>query len=535
MKYKTPPAKIFDLLFLGTMFIFSVWLMYHTFSYVNGQFQIASKVYSDFGSHVPLLRSFSKGDNWPPQYPLYPGETIKYHFLFYFFSGLMEKLGVRIDHSLNMPSAMGLFLLITCLYLYGKKLFSSKIIGFLSVIFFLFNGSFSFLDFFASHDFNLNAISEITENVNFSSFGPWNGSVISAFWNLNIYTNQRHLGMSFAICLLLVILLFIKKDRFQNSIGFLLGSLLLVNQAAFIIASVYFLYSLVTQPLTKKYLLSITAGISPWIVLYLALQNPSPNISFHLGYLLPEGSTLFDFLKYWFYNLGLHSLLIPVGFLLSPKKFKLLGIPTLMLFVIPNIFKLSPDIINNHKLFNFFLIAAIPFSSFAILKMWQLNQVTKTMVTVLSPFLILGGIFDYFPIHNDYYVYVDDFPIDKNIAYFIDKTPPNSVVLNDTWFYNPASLAGRAVFNGYPYFTWSYGYDQVKREQISSKIYSSVSKVSACNELIKNNIDYVEISRHPEKHLLPEYGMWNSQFIPDYVNSSEGLITYSVQNNCQTL
>src|SRR6266566_3681848 len=88
-------------LFLFTLFlIFSIWLMFSTFSYRNGSMVIATKAWSDFANHIPLIRTFSFGSNFPPQDPLFSGEFIHYHFLFYMFVGLLEKIGIRIDYAL---------------------------------------------------------------------------------------------------------------------------------------------------------------------------------------------------------------------------------------------------------------------------------------------------------------------------------------------------------------------------------------------------------------------------------------------------
>src|SRR5579885_3661753 len=80
-------------------FSFAFWLEFHTFSYDSKakEMIIAEKVSSDFLAHIPLIRSFSFGHNWPPEYPLFPGVPIRYHFLFYAGVGLLEKIGFRID------------------------------------------------------------------------------------------------------------------------------------------------------------------------------------------------------------------------------------------------------------------------------------------------------------------------------------------------------------------------------------------------------------------------------------------------------
>src|SRR4030042_3640834 len=87
----------------------SSYLMFRTFSYdtQTSSILIASKLWSDFSAHIPLIRSFSLGQNWTPQYPIFPGEPIRYHFLFYLLVGMLEKIGIRIDWALNIPSLIG--------------------------------------------------------------------------------------------------------------------------------------------------------------------------------------------------------------------------------------------------------------------------------------------------------------------------------------------------------------------------------------------------------------------------------------------
>ena len=87
--------------------IFGFFLMFSTFSSMDGNMIISSKAWSDFASHIPLIRSFSLGSNFPVEYPLFPGEPIKYHFIFYYLVGLLEKIGLNIGLALNIPSFIG--------------------------------------------------------------------------------------------------------------------------------------------------------------------------------------------------------------------------------------------------------------------------------------------------------------------------------------------------------------------------------------------------------------------------------------------
>ena len=109
------PLIIDSLVFFGC-FAGSYWLMNRTFQYHDQSFVIASKLWSDFGAHIPLIRSFSFGHNWPPEYPTFPGEPIRYHYLFYLAVAGLEKIGVNLGLALNLLSAAGLTLLLFMIF-----------------------------------------------------------------------------------------------------------------------------------------------------------------------------------------------------------------------------------------------------------------------------------------------------------------------------------------------------------------------------------------------------------------------------------
>ena len=113
---------------------FSLWLMFHTFSYdaSSGSMLLGQKVWSDFGQHIPVIRSFSHGANLSRlfgagsiEFPLFSGEGMRYHYIFYAFVGMLEKVGLRIDWALNIPSAVGFAALLVGIYTLSKYLFTS--------------------------------------------------------------------------------------------------------------------------------------------------------------------------------------------------------------------------------------------------------------------------------------------------------------------------------------------------------------------------------------------------------------------------
>lgn len=537
---------------------FSLWIMFHTFSY-DGQkheMKIASKAWSDFGAHIPLIRSFSYGGNFarlirgqPVESPLFPGEPIRYHFGFYALAGLLERLGIRIDWALNVPSALGFFALIFLLYVTSLTIFANAEASWLTVIFFLFNGSLSSLRFFREHPLSTRTVTDIITNARFPAFGPWDGGDISAFWTLNIYTNQRHLGLSYALLLAIIILLY-KPPKLARYTPLLIGGmtalLLFVNFAAAGIAALFFGWTFLIQKKSRVLLLSSAVIILPAFFLLRHMSNISSTVTWQPGYLIRTPNPgIWSFVSFWFANLGLHSILIPAGLILSPKAVRrfLVG-PLIALFILPNLYRFSPDMINNHKFFNFFLIVGNMLSAYAVMAVIHKagrikhhigrNVLQITVGILLIVPLTISGIIDFFPLLNDTKGSVQDTRVNADAEFIRTNTKPTDIIANSTWFYHPASVAGRPLLSGYTYFTWSYGYDQGQREALLTSIYRADSINTLCNVIRRTRVTFVELNEQPETYLQPNWALWQS-IPPVYENQTTHLTIYSMRDTCRTM
>jgi len=531
--------------------LFSTWLMFHTFSYdgKSSSMLIAPKAWSDFGAHIPLIRSFSKGFNWPPESPLFPGEPIRYHFLFYFLVGMLEKIGLRIDWALNTPSIIGFMGLMIGIALFAQSVFRDKRITILSLLFFMFNGSFSFIRFFELHPLSPTSIFDIVTNGAFPSFAPWGQGEIAAFWTLNIFTNQRHLAFAFACAIFFIgILIKIEKKPFTKQIFFLIPEAFILaimpyfHQPILVILALFMICYFILFPRLRAILLLIGAVgcmyIIPQIIPILSTSN---TVRWNPWYLLRPPFSPLHVVWYWIQNIGLHVFLIPFGWLLAPPRIKKITIPLLFVFLIPNLFQFSVDMINNHKFFNFYLIIGNMLSAYVIISLFHATKKISyalvrygiTLVLCIYVFLLtFSGIIDFFPIVNDRAGSLMDIPSNPDAKFFLNHTAPTDIVLNSTWFYHPASLAGRKIFSGYTYFTWSYGYNQGKREDIQKSMYEAKTKQTVCSLARKYNISYIELSSTPEHFLKPNFGLFQQNFIPVYENPETGLTVYDVLASC---
>lgn len=514
------------------LLLFSFWLMFHTFSYDSKTpaMLISTKVWSDFGQHIPVIRSFSFGNN-RAEHPLYAGEPMRYHFLFYAFVGFLEKLGLRIDWALNLPSALGFFILVVLIYVVSFELFKNRAVSVLSVVFFFFNGSLSFVRFFQNHN-----VIDILETREFPSFAPWGPGDISAFWNLNIYTNQRHLGLAFGIGLaLLYVFLKLEKIPFKKQaiwiipVSITLGIFPYFHQPTLLILAICMIVYFLVFPTLRKFLL-VTGLISLIFILpQLTLISHSSNLfAWYPGYLISDSLSFARFLSYWWQNLGISSILIPVGFFVVQKYARRALLPLFFIFMIANLFTFSVEVAASHKLFNFALILGNMITAYVIVKLRN-----YVLIGLFVLFLTLSGIIDFFAVINDPKGAVKDIPADETATWILKNTPTDAVFLNSSFFYHPASIAGRKIYLGWPYFAWSEGY-QGDRMQIMKTVYESQDPAIFCPILTKENISFVTVEDTHRDQNLPNIPVeyFAKTFRPDFQLNNTYFI-FSTRSLCQ--
>jgi len=532
----------FEIALFLIFFAFANLLMWGTFTLSpESDLQIASKVWSDFAATIPLIRSFSLGDNFPPQYPIFAGPNIRYHFAFYWAVGMLERVGLPLDFALNLPSSFFFALFLLSTYLLAKTVFKSVGIALSSTLLSLFNGSFSFLEFFKNFPLSIKTPQEVFLNSTFASFGPYDGKLVSAFWSLNIFTNQRHLSLGYFSFIFLILIIYL---AFKNQIK-------LTPQRAILLGGVIGLFPFIHQVafgamgivLILSFILFRTLRLKVLITGLTALLVAIPQIHFmgksqvvfepiRLGYLI-DSPTLAEFISYWFLNLGLVSVAALLGFFFSNKDQKKMFILFFSLFAIGNVFQFSPEIAANHKFFNLALVGFNMFAAFFMARLWQKKIIGKIITVLIFPFFILSGILDLFPILNDRKITIEDIPNNETATFILKNTPRNAVFLNGSYLYDPASLAGRKIFMGWPYFSWSAGYDTHTRLKVMQNLLNPGDKESFCRELRNWGIDFIEIvDPTPIEDVEVNYQFFKENLTPIFSGTGGDLIIYDPNNLC---
>jgi len=169
------------------------------------------------------------------------------------------------------------------------------------------------------------------------------------------------------------------------------------------------------------------------------------------------------------------------------------------------------------------------------------THVLKNLIVFLSFCLIvfsltLSGIIDFFAVANDQKMTVVDMPRSDTMLWIAQETPKDAIFLNTSYLYNPASIAGRSIFLGWPYFAWSAGYKE-NRMPIKKEIYESKDPAIFCPLLAKYNISYVTVEDVAGNQDDPtiELTYFRSITTPIFSNTNNTFDIYSTQSLCPSL
>lgn len=463
------------------------------------QFLIGRNEVGDFGLHLGLIRSFSWGNNIPPQSPFYPGKPLPYHFLFDFTAGFLERIGLRIDYAVNGLSAVAFTLLLTLIYKLSQLIFGKSMpLGITSVLLYIFPSSVTFLDFFKNRTLSWDIMKQIWTLPDYIHKGPFDGSLVSIYFTPAVYLNQRHLivGLLIGLCIFYFILKKIIKNQQISTIQLIFFGLLLgaSSRVHSLVAAATTVVIIVNMLLFRKFrwvvpfLLSTATAIG---IVYGNIANlaNSSSVVFNIGFLSSRPFTLINFLSYWWANLWLVIVIAPIGIVLSNTKQKKIFLSFFTLFIIANVFQLSFRIEHNHSLINYFLIITNFYVAFILVKIWKR---VKFFALVLFLLLTASGILNLMAVKNDYLYPVSDAPKDHLIQWIKDNTTSHAIFLAKHDLYDPVTIAGRRNYFGATYYLQVMGYDYARRQDLTKRFFEANDK-RIMSLAKQEGIDYIII------------------------------------------
>lgn len=505
--FSAKPAR-WEILYLAAVFAFFLFAFFHVFQVRGGTLYAGFTVFSDYGPHTAMIRSFSLSNNYPTQYPHFGGQDVRYHFLFQFLVGNLEYLGLRLDLAYNLASALS----ITSFFMVCLGICQSLGFGPLGCILplplFLFRSGTAFLRFAYEHLESGDLVEILRSNTTFLGYTQnenW------GFWNLNVYLNQRHL--CFGLCIIAVAVYyfldyvrpvgetapeeaapekkgpsgwlrryFFSREAWRSRdlasaliLGLLLGLTSFWNGAA-VIGGLLILAGMALFSEGKLDYLALAV----LCILFSLLQTKffifgeaiSPSVQF--GFLADEKS-LPGIIWYLVQISGLGILgLLLVQQLLSPLG-RRLYYAALLPCAFAFLFSLTPDIGVNHK----YIMICYAFCALlwggALEALWKKGRAAVPAFCILLALLVATGFYDFVVIvkDNDSHHRLS-YPLYGDITrWFDENTTEKDLVLSPLYAMGEVTLSGAMLYNGWPYYAWSAGYDTYSRGAWQETIYTT--------------------------------------------------------------
>lgn len=214
---------------------------------------------------------------------------------------------------------------------------------------------------------------------------------------------------------------------------------------------------------------------------------------------------------FWFVNTGFFIPLVLAAIFWRkyaiPRKLALFYAPFCLLFIVPNLLRLSPWIWDNIKLLFYWYVASVPLVAFVLAQWWQQRSSQRWMAAGLLASLTLSGALDVLRGTTPSTRFQEFTSDGTAIAGMIKSlAPPRALVLHAPTYNSPVFLTGRRSLLGYPGWIWSRGLDYSQRETDIGIIYSGASGASA---LLNNyHVDYILLGPS-ERVLLMDQSFWN--------------------------
>jgi hypothetical protein len=228
---------------------------------------------------------------------------------------------------------------------------------------------------------------------------------------------------------------------------------------------------------------------------------------------------------------------LPFIFLLVNRTQKKLLLSVFPLFILANLFRFTPDMINNHKFVNIWMIFITSLTAGVLAKLTKLSWGGKLISFLLFLSLTFSGIIDFFPIINDHYFTIPDYQHSDIGNWIALHIHPRSVFLTTSYLYNPASLTGRRTFVDYGYFNWSLGYNETARRQALPQILSpNADLATICSTISQFDLDYLLIApgNGDIPNIDPHLSTIAKTTIPTYTSTEEYQV-FTVQSLCPSV
>ncbi len=447
-------------------------------------------IWGDWAAHLTFAGSFAYGHNFPPQYPIDPGNHLGYPFMVDFLAAILIPLGTSLPSALVLTSGLLGLAFPAVLYLAAARFAGGRSAAVMAVSIFLLSGGLGFYYLIGdiAHGgigvlFHLPREYTLDRDLNFQWLNP-----VLAYL---VPQRSTLFGFSLALIVLLLVWLAVRERHDWKTFlfaGAVAGLMPAFHVHAFgtVVALAAFWAAFNRRRewiafFVPALLLAIPVLVWMWPPANNSYCGPGPRV---YGYCLEIGWLSYidwqrdgvlyfpvDFVWFWIKNTSLFiPLLIAAQFVRRwlPTAFEKWYAPMWLWFLVPNVIVLQPWEWDNTKFFIFWaLLGSIVAGGFiaGMVKRWPWTAAIALLLLIL---LCLSGALD-LARASDASVSSYRFTDTKGLQvaeWARQNTPAEAVFAVADEHNSPIpTLAGRRVMSGYPGWLWTYGLGDYVRKQ----------------------------------------------------------------------
>ena len=448
----------------------------------NGLYAGYVNIWGDWAAHLTFAGSFAYGHNFPPEYPIDPGNHLGYPFMIDFLAANLVPLGSSLTSALVLTSGLLGLAFPAVLYLATSRFAGGRAAAAIAVFVFLLSGGVGFVLLVGDLQlFGIGALVHLpreytlNRDINFQWLNPV----------LAYLVPQRTTLFGFSLALITLVMLWLAVRERHGWRVFLFAGVVAGLMPAFhvhaygtvIALSAFWAAFNRRREWLTFFVPALVLGAPVLYWMWPPANNsvcgaaPSLNgYCFELGWLSwldwsLHGALFFpvDFAWFWIKNLSAFiPLLIAAHFVQRwfPTAFGKWFAPMWLWFLVPNVIVLQPWDWDNTKFFIFWALLGSVMVGGILAGMFKRGRRMALAASVLLVLLGLSGALD-LARASDATVSSYQFTDTKGVQvadWVRHNTPPDAVFVVADEHNNPIpTLGGRRVLVGFPGWLWTYG------------------------------------------------------------------------------
>ena len=428
-------------------------------------------IWGDWAAHLSFTGSFAYGHNFPPQFPIDPGNHLGYPFMIDFLAANLVPLGSGLTSALVLTSGLLGLVFPAVLYLAAQRFAGGRAAAAIAVFVFLLSGGLGFVYLIGDIQHSglgalLHLPREYTLNRDLNY--QWLNPVLAYL------VPQRSTLFGFSLALIVLVLVWLAVRERMGWRVFLFAGVVSSAMPVFHVHAYGTVLALsafwAVFNRRREWLAFFVPALLIGVPIVVWMFPPSNNIacgdqlSIH-GYCIQPGwlSDGTNWFWFWIMNTSLFiPLLVGAHFLRRwfPTGFGKWFAPMWLWFLVPNVVVLQPWDWDNTKFFIFWALLGSVMVGGVLAGMFKRGPAARVVASALLTVLVLAGALDLARASDasvSSYQFIDTKGL--QVADWVrQNTNPDAVFAAADEHNNPIpTLAGRRVMVGYPGWLWTYG------------------------------------------------------------------------------